>query len=57
MTVLVSPPGESTLPVRMYTLIANTREGDIATLGLIQIFSAIIPTCLFGLLFGMDKKL
>jgi iron(III) transport system permease protein len=51
-TVLISPPGQSTLPVRMYTLIANTPEAEVATLALIQIFAAIAPMCLFGLTFG-----
>jgi iron(III) transport system permease protein len=55
-TVLVSPPGESTLPVRMYTLIANTREGELAALALMQIFAAILPMTLFGLTFGRIEK-
>jgi iron(III) transport system permease protein len=55
-TILVSPPGESTLPVRMYTLIANAREREVATLALMQIFAAIVPMCVFGLTFGRTER-
>jgi ABC-type transport system involved in cytochrome bd biosynthesis fused ATPase/permease subunit len=33
-TALVAPPGESTLPVRVYTLIANTPASNLAALTL-----------------------
>jgi iron(III) transport system permease protein len=51
-TVLIAPPGESTLPVRVYTLIANAPQGEIATLALLQVLAAVVPMCLFGLTFG-----
>jgi iron(III) transport system permease protein len=55
-TVLVSPPGVFTMPVRMYTLIANAREGEVATLALLQIIAAIVPMCIFGVTFGRIER-
>jgi iron(III) transport system permease protein len=54
-TLLVTPPGESTLPVRVYTLIANSHEGEIATLALLQVIATVIPICIFVLGFGRVK--
>jgi iron(III) transport system permease protein len=51
-TVLVTPPGESTLPVRVYTLIANAHQGEIATLALLQMLATVVPLCVFGLTLG-----
>jgi iron(III) transport system permease protein len=39
-SILVAPPGESTLPIRVYTLIANAPPGHAAALALFQ--SAVI---------------
>ena len=47
-TVLVAPPGESTLPVRVYTLIANTPSSEVAALALMQSGIVLIPLALFG---------
>jgi len=47
-TVLVAPPGESTLPVRVYTLIANTRSSEVAALALMQALVILIPLALLG---------
>ena len=48
-TVLVTPPGESTLPVRIYTLIANTPSSEVAALALMQAGIIIIVLALFGM--------
>jgi iron(III) transport system permease protein len=48
-TVLVAPPGESTLPVRVYTLIANAPPSQVASLALLQTAIALIPLLVFGL--------
>lgn len=48
-TILVAPPGESTLPVRIYTLIANTPAGNVAALALTQAMIALLPLALFAL--------
>jgi ABC-type spermidine/putrescine transport system permease subunit II len=42
-SVLVSPPGESTLPIRIYTIIANTPSPVVAALTLIQVTVIIVP--------------
>lgn len=47
-TVLVAPPGESTLPVRVYTLIANTPSSEVAALALMQSGIILISLVLFG---------
>jgi len=47
-TVLVAPPGESTLPIRIYTLIANTPSSEVAALALVQTGVVLMPLVLFG---------
>lgn len=47
-TVLVAPPGESTLPVRVYTLIANAPTSEVAALALLQVAMAVVPLALLG---------
>jgi iron(III) transport system permease protein len=42
-SILVSPPGESTLPIRIYTLIANTPSSVVAALALLQVVVIFIP--------------
>src|SRR6266508_2450016 len=49
-TVLVTPPGESTLPVRIYTMIANTPTSVVASLALMQAVIILVPLTLFGML-------
>lgn len=51
-TILVSPPGDSTVPVRIYTLIANTTSSEISALALMQIGIVLIPLALLGLVGG-----
>jgi iron(III) transport system permease protein len=48
-TALVAPPGESTLPVRVYTLIANTPTSNLAALTLAQVIIVLLPLALFAL--------
>jgi len=47
-TVLVAPPGESTLPVRVYTLIANAPSSQVASLALMQASIVLMPLLVFG---------
>ncbi len=47
VSILVAPPGEATLPIRVYTLIANTPSSHVAALALFQ--SAVILAPLAGL--------
>ena len=55
-TVLVAPPGESTLPVRVYTLIANTRSSEVAALALMQALVILIPLALLSTLASNGGK-
>ncbi len=43
-----APPGESTLPVRVYTIIANTPPSEVAALALLQVSIILIPLALLG---------
>lgn len=49
-TILVAPPGESTLPVRIYTLIANTPSSEVAALALMEVGIILVPLTLLALL-------
>lgn len=55
-TVLVAPPGESTLPVRIYTLIANTPAREVAGLALLQAAIVLIPLALLGALNSRGRE-
>ena len=42
-SILVAPPGDATLPIRVYTIIANTPPSQVATLALLQTFVVFVP--------------
>jgi iron(III) transport system permease protein len=42
-SILIAPPGESTLPIRMYTIIANTPPSRVAALALVQAGVIFLP--------------
>ena len=48
-TALVAPPGESTLPLRIYTIIANAPSSTVASLALVQTGIILAPLTLFGI--------
>ncbi len=48
-TVFVAPSGESTLPVHVYTLIANAPSSEVAALALIQSAMVLLPMGILGL--------
>jgi iron(III) transport system permease protein len=48
-TILVAPPGEATLPVRVYTMIANAPSSQVAALALLQAAVILVPLALLGL--------
>lgn len=50
LAILVSPPGESNLAVRAYTLIANSPTGDVARLALVQIAVTLLPLMAIALI-------
>jgi iron(III) transport system permease protein len=47
-SVLIAPPGESTLPIRIYTIIANTPPAHVAALALLQAVVVFIPLAVLG---------
>lgn len=55
-SVLVTPPGESTLPVRIYTLIANAPPAQVAALALMQAAVVSVPLALLGLGVAMQRR-
>jgi iron(III) transport system permease protein len=48
-SILVAPPGESTLPIRVYTLTANAPPGQVAALALFQSIVILVPLTLLGM--------
>ncbi len=48
-TVLVTPPGNSTLPVHIYTMIANAPSSEVAALALMQTGIILVPLILLGI--------
>ena len=55
-TLLVAPPGESTLPVRVYTLIANTPSSEVAALALLQVSITLLPLVLLGVFIRARRR-
>jgi iron(III) transport system permease protein len=55
-TILVAPPGESTLPIRIYTLIANTPSSEVASLSLMQVGIVLIPLIALSFFIGREKE-
>ncbi|NOU20284.1 MAG: iron ABC transporter permease [Methyloglobulus sp.] len=49
LAMLVYPPGEDTLPVRIYTLMANSRFGLVTALCTLMMVAALSPLAIFGL--------
>jgi iron(III) transport system permease protein len=48
VSILVAPPGEATLPIRVYTIIANTPPSDVAALALLQAGVIFVPLAILG---------
>lgn len=47
-SLLVAPPGASTLPIRIYTIIANTPSSHVAALALLQAGVIFVPLAALG---------
>lgn len=54
-SILVAPPGESTLPIRIYTLIANAPPADVAALALLQAGVILAPVLLLAYMIPATK--
>lgn len=48
-SILVAPAGESTLPIRVYTMTANAPPGHVAALALFQSIVILVPLSALGL--------
>jgi len=48
VSVLIAPPGEATLPIRIYTIIANTPPSQVAVLALLQTVVIFTPLAVLG---------
>jgi iron(III) transport system permease protein len=48
VSILIAPPGEATLPIRIYTIIANTPPSHVAALALLQASVILIPVALLA---------
>lgn len=55
-SVLVTPPGESTLPIRIYTLIANAPPSRVAALALLQVAVILSPLAVLGLGLAVRRR-
>jgi iron(III) transport system permease protein len=54
-SILVAPPGEATLPIRIYTIIANTPPSNVAWLALMQSAVIFVPVAAFGVVASMRE--
>ena len=50
VSILVAPPGEATLPIRIYTMIANTPPSHVAVFALLQTAIVLIGVAALGIL-------
>ena len=49
ISILIAPPGEATLPIRIYTIIANTAPSHVAVLALLQAAVVLSPLAVLAL--------
>jgi iron(III) transport system permease protein len=54
-SILVAPPGEATLPIRIYTLIANAPPSHVAALALLQSSVIFIPVAAFAVFVSLRE--
>ena len=55
VSILVAPPGEATLPIRIYTIIANTPPSHVAVLALLQTAVILSPLAMLGIALSMRE--
>jgi ABC-type Fe3+ transport system permease subunit len=48
VSILIAPPGEATLPIRIYTIIANMPPSHMAALALLQASVILLPVALLA---------
>jgi iron(III) transport system permease protein len=55
VSILVAPPGEATLPIRIYTMIANTPPSHVALFALLQIVVIFTAVASLGLVSSLRE--
>jgi ABC-type Fe3+ transport system permease subunit len=55
VSVLIAPPVEATLPIRIYTIIANTPPSHVAVLALLQTVVIFIPLAALGAIVSLRE--
>jgi ABC-type spermidine/putrescine transport system permease subunit II len=55
VSILVAPPGEATLPIRVYTMIANAPSSQVAALALFQALVIFTPLAAFATAASLRK--
>jgi iron(III) transport system permease protein len=55
-TILVAPPGEATLPIRVYTMTANAPAAQVAALALLQASVIFAPLAMLGLAISLRGR-
>jgi iron(III) transport system permease protein len=55
VSILIAPPGEATLPIRIYTIIANTPPSHVAALALVQTAVILSPLALLALVVSVRE--
>ena len=56
VSILVAPPGAATLPILVYTLIANTPASQVAALALLQTAVILLPVAAAGAAFSFADR-
>jgi iron(III) transport system permease protein len=55
ISMIVYPPGQDTLPVRIFTLMANSTEQSVATLCVIMIAAPLLPAAILWAILKLHK--
>ena len=56
VSIFVAPPGETTLPIRIYTLIANAPSSHVALLALLQTVVIFLPLAFLALVTARSER-
>ena len=57
VSILTAPPGDATLPIRIYTIIANTPSSHVALLALLQCAAVLGPFVVIGACLMLRERL
>jgi iron(III) transport system permease protein len=57
VSMLTAPPGDATLPIRIYTIIANTPSSHVACLALLQCGTVLGPFAVIGAVLALRERL